>query len=234
VIERATLTHVRVVDGVNRFEVASVEGVIAVGHELQQVLGPAGGVGCRPHCGALSVRAGDLYGVARDPGRGRRQLRARARRADALVRHGEQRQLGSQPRPRASASGFGGCRRVGHDAPGCTHPCSRTGGFTRTMRCALTTPTPTLERMANDKSGADGCEGPRYEIRIRGPIGPTIMQAFPTLTASRSGQDTLLTGSIPDQSALYGVIHQLEALGLQLIEIRRPKRGAAGTSGPIA
>ena len=63
-------------------------------------------------------------------------------------------------------------------------------------------------------------EPQRYEIRVRGPIGPTIMQAFPTLTASRSGQDTLLSGSLPDQSALYGVIHELEALGLQLLEIR--------------
>jgi hypothetical protein len=48
------------------------------------------------------------------------------------------------------------------------------------------------------------------------------MQAFPTLAASRRGQDTLLTGSLPDQSALYSVIYQLEALGLQLLEIRRP------------
>lgn len=60
----------------------------------------------------------------------------------------------------------------------------------------------------------------RYELRVRGPIGPTLMQAFPTLSASRSGQDTLLSGSLPDHSALYGVIHQLEALGLQLLEVR--------------
>jgi hypothetical protein len=60
----------------------------------------------------------------------------------------------------------------------------------------------------------------RYEIRVHGPIGPTMMQAFPTLDASRSGQDTLLVGWVPDQCALYGVIHQLEALGLQLLEIR--------------
>jgi hypothetical protein len=45
------------------------------------------------------------------------------------------------------------------------------------------------------------------------------MQAFPTLGTIRSGHDTLLTGSLPDQSALYGVIHQLEALGLHLLEI---------------
>ena len=79
-----------------------------------------------------------------------------------------------------------------------------------------------------------GTGGPqRYEIRVRGPMGPTIMQAFPTLTATRSGQDTLLAGSLPDQSALYGVIHQLEALGLQLLEIRCPKSGGTGTTGQI-
>ena len=62
------------------------------------------------------------------------------------------------------------------------------------------------------------------------------MQAFPTLTATRSGHDTLLTGSLPDQSALYGVIHELEALGLQLLEIRSlptddPGRPARSTRG---
>ena len=88
--------------------------------------------------------------------------------------------------------------------------------------------------MAANKSATGGCEPQRYEIRVRGPIGPTIMQAFPTLTATRSGHDTLLTGSLADQSALYGVIHQLEALGLQLLEIRCPTSGGPGTSGPIA
>jgi hypothetical protein len=85
------------------------------------------------------------------------------------------------------------------------------------------------------KDRATGGRAPRrYEIRVRGPIGPTIMQAFPTLAASRNGEDTLLTGSLPDQSALYGVIHQLEALGLQLLEIRRPDCGDAATTGQIA
>jgi hypothetical protein len=81
---------------------------------------------------------------------------------------------------------------------------------------------------------ATGVSGRRcYEIRVRGPIGPTIMQAFPALTATRSGHDTLLTGSLPDQSALYGVINQLETLGLELLEIRRPKSGGTGPSGQI-
>jgi hypothetical protein len=130
---------------------------------------------------------------------------------------------------------FDGCCRAGHN-PTCSQSreIDPTVEFIRTMRCALTRPTPTLDRMTANKSATGGCEPRRYEIRVRGPIGPTIMQAFPTLTASRSGQDTLLTGSLPDQSALYGVIHQLETLGLQLVEIRGATSGGPGTSGPIA
>jgi hypothetical protein len=78
--------------------------------------------------------------------------------------------------------------------------------------------------MEAEDSATGGSEPRRYEIRVLGPIGPTMMQAFPTLAMSRSGQDTLLTGSLADQSALYGVIDQLEALGLQLLEIRRLPR----------
>ena len=88
--------------------------------------------------------------------------------------------------------------------------------------------------MPANHTASGGREPRRYEIRVRGRIGPTIMQAFPTLAASRSGQDTLLVGSLSDQCALYGVIHQLEALGVQLLEIRRPDCGGAGTTGQIA
>jgi hypothetical protein len=82
--------------------------------------------------------------------------------------------------------------------------------------------------MSAKKSETGGTEPGRYEIRVRGPIGETTMQAFPTLAARRSGHDTLLIGSLPDQSALYGVIHQLETLGLQLLEIRQPSRTRTG------
>jgi hypothetical protein len=82
--------------------------------------------------------------------------------------------------------------------------------------------------MPATKRGIRGREAWRYEIRVRGLIGPTMMQAFPKLAAGRSGHDTLLVGSLPDQCALYGVIHQLEALGLQLLELRRLPTGDAG------
>jgi hypothetical protein len=62
---------------------------------------------------------------------------------------------------------------------------------------------------------------PHYEIRVRGCLGPTLLEAFPTLAAQPSRDETLLAGSLPDHSALYGVLRQLEALGLELVEVRR-------------
>jgi hypothetical protein len=39
------------------------------------------------------------------------------------------------------------------------------------------------------KNGAAGGGEPRrYEIRARGPLGPTMMKAFPTLAANGSGR----------------------------------------------
>jgi hypothetical protein len=59
-----------------------------------------------------------------------------------------------------------------------------------------------------------------YEIRVRGHLGPRMLRAFGSLSAERQGEDTLLTGYLPDQAALYGVIARLEALGLELVELR--------------
>jgi hypothetical protein len=61
----------------------------------------------------------------------------------------------------------------------------------------------------------------RYRIRIRGRLGQTIRSAFPTLEARAEGSDTVLTGVLADQAALYGVLAEAEALGLELIEVRR-------------
>jgi hypothetical protein len=44
------------------------------------------------------------------------------------------------------------------------------------------------------------------------------------------GSETVLTGLLRDRAALFGVIWQIEALGLDLLELRqvRPKTGAGG------
>ena len=61
----------------------------------------------------------------------------------------------------------------------------------------------------------------RYQIRVRGRLGQTIRSAFPSLHARADGGDTVLTGMLADQAALYGVLAEAEALGLELIEVRR-------------
>ena len=60
-----------------------------------------------------------------------------------------------------------------------------------------------------------------YEIRVRGHLGVTMRRAFPALAVQTRGEDTLLRGCLPDQAAVYGVIARLEALGLELLELRR-------------
>jgi hypothetical protein len=61
----------------------------------------------------------------------------------------------------------------------------------------------------------------RYCIRIRGHIGETMRLAFPALQADVSGGDTVLTGLLADGAALHGVLSEIEALGLELLEVRR-------------
>ena len=62
---------------------------------------------------------------------------------------------------------------------------------------------------------------PNYEIRVRGHLGTSMLRAFLPLAAATRGEDTLLTGCLSDQAAVYGVIARLEALGLELLELRR-------------
>jgi len=60
----------------------------------------------------------------------------------------------------------------------------------------------------------------RYVIRIHGHLGATVLSAFPALAPRRQGADTVLTGLL-DRSALYGVLAEIDALSLDLIEVRQ-------------
>ena len=60
-----------------------------------------------------------------------------------------------------------------------------------------------------------------YTIRIKGRLGATALSAFPTMVAVVDGSDTVLTGSLTDRSAVFGVLAQIEALGLELLELRQ-------------
>lgn len=58
-------------------------------------------------------------------------------------------------------------------------------------------------------------------IRIDGRLGPTALSAFPTMVSAVSGGETVLTGALEDSSAVFAVVAQVEALGLELLELRQ-------------
>ena len=60
-----------------------------------------------------------------------------------------------------------------------------------------------------------------YTIRIEGRLGPTALSAFPSLVPELEASETVLTGLLEDRSAVFGVVAQIEALGLELLELRK-------------
>lgn len=68
----------------------------------------------------------------------------------------------------------------------------------------------------------------QYEIRVRGRLSPALLARFDGLQSKVEPVETLLHGPVADQAALHGVIHLVNALGLELLEVRRlPTSGAA-------
>jgi len=60
-----------------------------------------------------------------------------------------------------------------------------------------------------------------YRIRIKGRLGATALSAFPSMSCELMRSETVLTGWLEDQAAVFGVLAQIEGLGLQLLELRQ-------------
>ncbi len=63
----------------------------------------------------------------------------------------------------------------------------------------------------------------QYEIHVRGLLSDRLVSAFPEMHARIRDHETVLTGELPDQSALHGVLGRIETLGLDLLEVRRAR-----------
>jgi hypothetical protein len=61
----------------------------------------------------------------------------------------------------------------------------------------------------------------KYEFRIRGRLSEPLLARFDTLTSDSADVETVLHGPVRDQAELHGIIERLQALGLELVEIRR-------------
>ena len=69
-----------------------------------------------------------------------------------------------------------------------------------------------------------------YAIRINGHLGAMALSAFPAMTSQLQDAQTVLTRLL-DRSALYGVLAEIEALGLDLVEVRQLTREARSEPG---
>jgi len=60
----------------------------------------------------------------------------------------------------------------------------------------------------------------QYRIRVQGHLSPTFQDRFGGLCIEQQEAGaTLLSGTLPDQAALYGVLLQRIRLGLVLLEL---------------
>jgi hypothetical protein len=62
-------------------------------------------------------------------------------------------------------------------------------------------------------------------FRISGRVPPALTAALAPLKTVQTSADTLLVGPVTDRAALHGYIAHLEALGLELVELRRLPAG---------
>ena len=59
-----------------------------------------------------------------------------------------------------------------------------------------------------------------YEIKIRGHLDPYWSEWFAGMRLTHlAGDETLLSGSLPDQAALYGLLERIRDLNLKLISV---------------
>jgi hypothetical protein len=63
--------------------------------------------------------------------------------------------------------------------------------------------------------------GGSYEIRIKGRLSDSLLAVFEGLTASVEPVETVLHGPVQDQAELYGLLDRIQALCLELVEVRR-------------
>lgn len=61
-----------------------------------------------------------------------------------------------------------------------------------------------------------------YHIRVKGQIGSEWSEWFDGMIITSDGpNETLLSGRVLDQAALYGILNKIQALGLPLLSVMR-------------
>lgn len=66
-----------------------------------------------------------------------------------------------------------------------------------------------------------------YQIRIKGHLGQQWTAWFADMTITWTDDETVLTGQVVDQAALYGLLRKVRDLGLPLIAVTQLPSGQA-------
>lgn len=60
-----------------------------------------------------------------------------------------------------------------------------------------------------------------YEVRVQGVLDARWSQWFEGLQLRSESDQTILSGTLPDQPALHGILDKVRDLGLSIIAVRR-------------
>jgi hypothetical protein len=76
------------------------------------------------------------------------------------------------------------------------------------------------------------CQATVYQIRLQGHLGRQWTEWFGDLTITlEDNGETLLTGPVVDQAALFGLLRKVRDLGMPLLSVIRVKPGSADAPG---
>lgn len=71
-----------------------------------------------------------------------------------------------------------------------------------------------------------------YQIRVEGSLGEEWADWFVGLNITlQENGDTLFTGPVVDQSALFGLLKRVRDLGMTLVSVNRVEHSQADASG---
>jgi hypothetical protein len=71
-----------------------------------------------------------------------------------------------------------------------------------------------------------------YEVRVEGVLDGSWSEWFEGLQIQNQGGDTVLSGILPDQLALHGILDKVRDLGLSIIAVQRLPYGEPGEAPP--
>lgn len=82
-------------------------------------------------------------------------------------------------------------------------------------------------------ASVSGSQSPaRYEIRVEGVLDQRWTAWFEGLQVTTEGSQTVISGPLPDQPALHGVLIKVRDLGMCLISVRRLDPDQGGQASP--